>query len=81
LAMSHLTSLKQIKNKRATVAVVAVDNKEPTEQFPISNTPTWDEIALIMAHNPKLLMSTWSWDNKWSTGSMAGHLFLQFTID
>ena len=80
LAMSRLTSLKQIKDKRDMVAMV-VENEEPTEQFPIGNAPTWDEIALTMAHNPKLLMSKWAWDHKWATGSTAGHLFLQFTTD
>src|ERR1700734_2974196 len=80
LAMSRLTSLKQIKDKRDMVAMV-VENEEPTEQFPIGNAPTWDEIALTMAHNPKLLMSKWAWDHKWATGSTAGRLFLQFTTD
>jgi len=52
LAMSHIKSLKQIKDKRATVAMPVVDDKGPTEQFPIGNAPTWDEIASTMACNP-----------------------------
>jgi hypothetical protein len=80
LAMSRLTSLKQIKEKRAMVTTV-VDNEEPTEQFPIGNAPTWDEIASAMARNPNLLMSEWAWNEKWATSSTAGRLFLQFTID
>jgi len=80
LAMSWLTSLKQIKDKRAMVTTV-VDNEEPTEQFPIGNAPTWDEIASAMARNPNLLMSKWAWNEKWATSSTTGRLFLQFTIN
>jgi len=43
LAMSHVKSLKQIKDKRATVATPVVDDEGPTEQFSIGNTPTWDQ--------------------------------------
>ena len=67
--------------KRAMVVTVAVNEEGPMEQFPIGNAPTWDEIALTMAHNPKLLMSKWAWDHKWATRSTAGCLFLQFTTD
>jgi hypothetical protein len=81
LAMSHVKSLKQIKDKRAMVATPVVDDEGPTEQFPIGNAPTWDEIASTMACNPKLLMSKWAWDDKWATGSTAGRLFTQFTTD
>ena len=81
LAMSHVKSLKQIKDKRAMVAMPVVDDEGPTEQFPIGNAPTWDEIASTMACNPKLLMSKWAWDDKWATGSTAGRLFTQFTTD
>jgi hypothetical protein len=42
------------------VVTVAVNEEGPMEQFPIGNAPTWDEIALTMAHNPKLLMSKWA---------------------
>jgi hypothetical protein len=81
LAMSRVKSLKQIKDKRGMVTIQAVDDEGPTEQFPIGNAPTWDEIASTMACNPKLLMSKWAWDEKWATGSTAGRLFLQFTTD
>ena len=49
LAMSHVKSLKQIKDKRAMVAMPVVDDEGPMEQFPTGNGPTWDEIASTMA--------------------------------
>ena len=81
LAMSRVKTLKQVRDKRAMVPTSAVVDDGPTEQFPIGNAPTWDEIVSTMACNPKLLMSEWAWDDKWATGSTAGRLFLQFTTD
>ena len=56
LAMSRVKSLRQIKEKRA-VDTALLANEEPTEQFPMGNAPSWDEITSTMARNPKLLMS------------------------
>jgi hypothetical protein len=52
--------------------------EEPTAQFPIGSALTWENITLTMAHNPKLLMSPWAWDEKWVMNSTAGCLFVQF---
>ena len=80
LAMGRLKSVAKIKEKRAMEeAVMAIE--EPTEQFPIGNAPTWEEILSTMARNPTLLMSEWVWEERWDTRSTAGRLFLQFTID
>ena len=78
--MSQLTSLKKIKDKLLADKAMVVD-KEPTEQFPIGNAPSWEQIASTMASNPKLLMSKWVWDERWDTRSTANHLFVQFTTD
>ena len=56
LAMSWLTLPKKIKDKLLADKAMVVD-EEPTEQFPIGNAPSWDQIASTMASNPKLLMS------------------------
>jgi hypothetical protein len=80
LAMSRVKSLRLIKEKRA-VDTALLANEEPTEQFPIGNAPSWDEITSTMARNPTLLMSEWAWDDKWATRSTAGRLFVQFTTD
>jgi len=63
------------------VDIAVVENEQPTEQFPIGNAPTWEEITSTMACNPKLLMSEWVWDENWTTRSTVGHLFVQFTTD
>src|ERR1700720_2818102 len=68
LSMSRVKSLMHIKEKRA-VDMALLANEEPTEQFPIGNAPSWDEITLTMARNPTLLMSEWAWDDKWATRS------------
>jgi hypothetical protein len=43
LAMGRLKSVAKIKEKR-TMEEVVMAIKEPTEQFPIGNAPTWEEI-------------------------------------
>ena len=80
LAMSRLISHKKIKDKLLADKAMVVD-EEPTEQFPIGNAPSWEQIASTMASNPKLLMSEWAWDERWDTRSTANRLFVQFTTD
>jgi len=80
LAMSRFKSFRKIKEARPVEVAIMAD-QEPTEQFPIGNAPTWEEISLAIAHRPMLLMWDWVWDEKWATRSTAGRLFLQFTID
>ena len=80
LSMSRDKSLQRIKEKRmAEVAIVSIE--EPTAQFPIGNAPTWEEIAMTVARNLMLLMSSWTWNERWATRSTAARLFTQFTVD
>ncbi|KIM76118.1 hypothetical protein PILCRDRAFT_91756 [Piloderma croceum F 1598] len=80
LVISQVKSLQKIKEMRG-IEVAIVADEEPTEQFPIGNAPTWEEISLMMARWPTMLMSDWVWDEKWVTRSTASRLFVQFTID
>ena len=80
LVMSRVKSLQKIKEMRGIEVAIMAD-EEPTEQFPIGNAPTWEEISLTMARRPTMLMSDWVWDEKWATRSTASRLFVQFTID
>jgi hypothetical protein len=80
LAMSRVKNLQKIKEARGIEVAMVVD-EGPTEQFPIGNAPTWEEISLTMARRPTLLMSDWVWDEKWTSRSAASRLFVQFTID
>jgi len=80
LAMSRDKSLRRIRERRL-VDTEVVANEEPTAQFPIGNAPTWEEITLTMARDPKLLISEWAWNDKWASASTAGRLFMQFTTD
>ena len=80
LAMSWLTLPKKIKDKLLADRAMVVD-EEPTEQFPIGNAPSWEQITSTMASNPKLLMSKWAWDERWDTRSTTNCLFVQFTTN
>jgi hypothetical protein len=80
LAMSRAKSLRRVKEIRDMEVAVA-NNEEPTAQFPIGNAPTWEEMTSAMERNPTLLMSNWAWNERWSTASTAGRLFVLFTTD
>jgi hypothetical protein len=82
LDMSRKKNLQQITREKREEENLA-QNKEPSEEYPIGNAPTWQEIMKTITLNPTLLIREWVWNKKWNSklDSPAGLLFVQFTID
>ena len=79
--MSRNKSLTHIKKERRAAMIEATGVDEPTEQFPIGNAPSWNEIVSAIEQHPTLLISEWIWNDKWGSKSTAARLFVDFTID
>jgi hypothetical protein len=82
LDMSRSKNLQQITQEKAAEEVLA-QNKEPTEEYPIGNAPTWQEITTTITLDPTLLIPEWVWIERWNSklDSPASLLFVQFTIN
>jgi hypothetical protein len=69
VAMSCNKSLAHIKNEKRAAMIEMTRVDKPTEQFPIGNAPSWNEIVSMIEQHPTLLILEWIWNNKWGLKS------------
>jgi hypothetical protein len=70
-AMSRNKSLTRIKKERRAAMIEATGVDKPTEQFPIENAPSWNEIVSAIEQHPTLFILEWIWNDKWGSKSTA----------
>jgi hypothetical protein len=74
-----LVAMSRDQRKPKKISLPAVENSEPTEQFPIGHAPTWKELAMAVQRDPRSMLRAWVWDPDWESNSDASRLFIHFT--
>jgi hypothetical protein len=56
-------------------------NTEPSEKYPLGESPTWSQIQHCLKHSPLLLIRPWTWKDTLDIDPDTSELIVKFTLD
>lgn len=74
-----LVAMSRDKIRPIGITYPAMENSEPTSEFPIGHAPTWKELVIAVEREPESILKDWVWDPEWASDSNASSLFIKFT--